>query len=110
MGGQRTKSLVLAIGLMALCGTPALAFARPDDSHLGSPLRYPGAPKPLNDDPKSPYAMNYADEAAQTLGVRDGHLDVFSSQPAENNPFVPVLSGGLGGDGAMLRLQWHPGG
>lgn len=98
----------LFLGLLAL---PAAAWAAhfPDNSHLGSPLAYPGGPKPVYEDAKRPYPMNYTDEAAQTLGFRDGRLDLFSSRPVENNPFVPVLSGGLGGGGAMLRLQWRPG-
>ena len=53
--------------------------------------------------------MNYADEAAQTLGVKDGHLDIFSSRPEPNNALVPTFSGGVGSDGAMIRLQWRPG-
>ena len=96
----------LILGLLALPGT-AWAAHPLDINHPGSPLAYPGSPKPVYDDVKPPYPMNYADEAAQTLGFRDGHLDVFSTQPAKNNPFVPVFSGGLGGDGAMLRLQWR---
>ena len=74
-----------------------------------SPTDYPGAPKRVYDDPKTPYAMNYADEAVQTLGFRQGHLDVFSAKPADNRSYLPSFSGGLGGDGAMLKLQWHPG-
>jgi len=32
----------------------------------------------------------------------------FSAKPAKNQPYLPSLSGGLGSDGAMLKLQWHP--
>ena len=80
-----------------------------DGAVSASPADYPGAPKPVHDTAKAPYAMNYSDEAAQTIGVRDGHWDVFSAKPAENQPYLPSLSGGLGSDGAMLKLQWHPG-
>jgi len=107
MGGTAKRILVLGMGLLTLSGTFALG-AVPSDHSLASPMRFPGAPKPYYDDPKTPYPMSYSDEVAQQLGVRDGHMDVFSSAPAENNPLVPVVSGGLGGDGAMLRLQWHP--
>ena len=109
--GNATRVLVLATGILALCGTASLAAASlaDDNQRLTSPLRYPGAPKAPNDDPHSPYAMNYMDEAAQTLGVRDGQMDLFSTRPVAHNPLVPVVSGGLGGDGAMLKLQWHPG-
>ncbi len=107
MAGAAIRALATGLGLLTLCGTAALASPLPGDSHLGSP--YLGQPKPVSDEQKSPYPMNYADEAAQTLGVRDGHMDLFSTQPSRNNPFIPTVSGGLGGDGAMLRLQWHPG-
>ena len=53
--------------------------------------------------------MNYADEAVQNLGFRNGHMDVFTAKPADNQSYLPTFSGGLGGDGAMLKLQWHPG-
>ena len=53
--------------------------------------------------------MNYADEAAQTLGVKNRQLDLFSAKPAENTSYLPSVSGGVGGDGAMFKLQWHPG-
>ena len=80
----------------------------PGQSYLSSTLQYPGAPKRIYDDKHLPYAKNYADEAAQNLGVKDGHMDVFSTQPTSSG-FVPSISGGLGGDGAMVRLRWHPG-
>ena len=81
----------------------------PNQDHLSSILQYPGAPKRVYDDPRPPYAMNYADEAAQAIGVRDGQVDVFSTKSPENSPYMPSFSGGLGSDGAMLKLQWHPG-
>jgi hypothetical protein len=105
MRGRTGTCLIL--GLLAL-PTAAWAGHVPDNSHFGPPLSYPSGPQPAYDNPKPLYPMNYTDEAAQTLGFRDGHLDVFSTAPA-NNPFVPVLSGGFSGGGAMLRLQWRPG-
>lgn len=57
----------------------------------------------------APYPMNYTDEAAETLGIKNGHLDVFSAQPKTNDSLLPNLSGGVDHDGAMLKLQWHPG-
>ncbi len=74
-----------------------------------SPTNYPGAPKPVYDQKRSPYAMNYAEEAVQTLGFRDGHMDVFSTKPAKNASFMPTFSGGIGSSGAMLKLQWRSG-
>ena len=55
-----------------------------------------------------PYPMNYADEAAEALGVKNGHLDVFSVQPKSSSSFLPNVSGGVDHEGAMLKLQWHP--
>ena len=97
---------VLALGLVAIAVSPAWAFRLPDPNaplltQHQLELRY-------LDRQQQPYAMNYTDEAAETLGMRDGHMDVFSSKPAAHG-FMPTISGGLGGDGAMLRLQWRPG-
>jgi hypothetical protein len=53
--------------------------------------------------------MTYAEEAARSLGVENGHMDVFSTEPKSSAGYLPSISGGLGADGAMLRLRWHPG-
>ena len=95
--------------ILALWPTLAWAAPVPGADRPAAPLAYPGRPKPVYDSPKQPYAMRYTDEAAQTLGFLDGHMNVFSSRPDENNPFVPVFSGGIGGGGVMLRLQWRSG-
>lgn len=104
------KILVCAAALLATAVNPALA-RRPFSAGglIQSPTNYPGAPKPVYDDVKAPYAMNYADEAVQTLGFRDGHMDLFSTKPVQKGSFLPSFSGGVGGDGAMLKLQWRPG-
>ena len=105
---MRTKMLALAC-LFAAYGSSVFAAAPfPGQNHLANPLQYPGAPKPVYDDQHSPYAMTYTDEVAQNLGVKDGHMDVFSTQPQASG-YMPSISGGVGGDGAMLRLRWHPG-
>ena len=100
----------ILIGVALLAGSPAMARQTYINGAVSaSPRDYPGAPKPVRDESSSPYAMNYVDEAAQTIGVRNGHMDVFSAKPADNHSYLPSLSGGLGGDGAMVKLQWHPG-
>ncbi len=106
---MKTKSLLLVCLFGAFCGTPAHALSIPVQSHVSGILRYPGAPKPVYDDPRPPYAMTYIDEAAQTLGIRNGRMDVFSTQPRSSSGYMPTISGGVGGEGAMLRLKWHPG-
>jgi hypothetical protein len=100
------------IGILLAAASFGPAAARQtyvDGAVSASPSDYPGAPKPVQEKTESPYAMNYTDEAAQTIGVRDGRWDVFSAKPAENRSYLPSLSGGVSGDGAMLKLQWHPG-
>jgi hypothetical protein len=109
-----TKALIgmilTAASFAAASGTSAMAHQTYVDGAVSaSPAEYPGATHLVQDKAESPYAMNYADEAAQTIGVRNGRLDVFSTKPAENQPYLPSLSGGVSGDGAMLKLQWHPG-
>jgi len=52
-----------------------------------------------------PYAMNYSDEAAQTLGVKSGKWEAFSTQT--HNPMMPNFRGGIDGGRAMIGLQWR---
>jgi len=103
--------IMVGVAVLAVSFSPAMArIATLGAGPITSASNYPGAPKPVYDDGNvSPYAMNYADEAAQNLGFRDGHMDVFTAKPAANQSYLPTFSGGLGGDGAMLKLQWHPG-
>ena len=104
---MRMKLLILA-GIFVAFGSSALAVTLPGENHLYSLPQYPGAPKRVYDDEKLPYAMTYTEEVAQTLGVKNGRMDVFSTQPTSSG-LMPAISGGLGGDGAMLRFRWHPG-
>lgn len=106
---MKTRLLISLCLFGAVLGTPAFAAPQiPMQNHVGGILRYPGAPKPVADDPRpSPYAMNFADEAARSLGVQNGRMDVFSTRSSSS--YMPSISGGVGGDGAMLRLRWHPG-
>jgi hypothetical protein len=97
---------VLAVASM----NPAMAHqSYVDGAVSASPSDYPGAPKRIQDNDAAPYAMNYSEEAAQAMGVRDGQMDVFSTDSAESRSNLPYLSGGVGAEGAMLKLQWHPG-
>jgi hypothetical protein len=96
----------LAWAALAACGTSAHAVKLPGQDHLS--LQYPGAPQTVHDEAQSPYAMNYADEVAQSLGIKNRHVDVFSTEPGSSG-YMPSFSAGLGSDGAMFRLKWHPG-
>ncbi len=48
--------------------------------------------------------MNYTDQMAQSLGVRDGKWEAFTSKP----PLTPSLNASMGSSGSMLKLQWQP--
>ena len=51
------------------------------------------------------YAMNYVDEAAQTLGIHEGQWEAFA--PRSSN--LPSLTGSMKSGRPMLVLQWRPG-
>ena len=51
-----------------------------------------------------PYAMNYVDEAARTLGIREGQWEAL---PRSGN--MPSLMGSIKSGRPMLILQWRPG-
>jgi hypothetical protein len=105
---RRHLAKIVIVALMA--ASPALARIPFGSGPMPSPTDYPGAPKRIyQDEVKQPYAMNYTDEAVEALGFKNGHVDLFSTKPPQNNPYLPSFSGGVGGDGAMLKLQWHPG-
>ncbi|HEY0266841.1 MAG TPA: hypothetical protein VGC16_08825 [Rhizomicrobium sp.] len=53
-----------------------------------------------------PYAMNYSDEAAQSLGVHDGKWEAFDTRSTD--PLVPSFKGGVDNGAAMIKLQWTP--
>ena len=77
------------------------------DSHPGSggitlkPLiqSQAAAPSPA---PPPLYPMTYSDQVAQSLGVRDGGVELRSAD--RSNPYAPSLRF----TGGMLRLQWRP--
>jgi hypothetical protein len=102
--------IVLAAVLLAAPGSAAMAGPHlGSSSKIVSPRDYPGAPRPVQEKSKSPYAMNYAEEAVQSLGLKDGRVEAFSTSPGQNQPYMPSFSGNIGSKGAMLELQWHPG-
>jgi hypothetical protein len=83
-----------------LLGTsPALAFPRP------APYPIPHVQESQVQEPSHPYARNYTDEMAQSLGIRDGRWEVFDI--GSSHPLMPSLKGGIDGGGPMLRLQWR---
>jgi hypothetical protein len=93
----------LAFAFLAVAAGPAPAWAfgvldsnRPTQHQ--SELRYA-------DSRPQRYAMNYADEAAQRLGIREGQWEAF--EPRSSN--MPSLKGSMKSGRPMLILQWRPG-
>jgi hypothetical protein len=99
------KAAIIAFVALSAMGTSAQAMRTPFQDHLS--LDYPGAPKPVREQTRSPYPMTYTDEVARSLGVENGHMDVFSTQPVSS--YMPSFSAGVDKGGAMFRLKWHPG-
>jgi hypothetical protein len=60
-----------------------------------------------SDNQTQPYAMNYTDEAAQSLGIHDGQWVAFDSHPGDG--MLPSIKGGVDKGSAMFKLQWTPG-
>jgi hypothetical protein len=99
---------LLALAIAATIASPAFAVHRLNlTPHF--PIEHQAAAR-FQDQPAPPYPMNYADEAAQTLGISHGRWDAFETKTGDaDNPYMPSLKGGIDGRGAMLRLQWTPG-
>lgn len=94
----------LAFAFLAAAGpAPAWAFRVPD-SNAPPPTEHQIAQRYRDSQPR-PYAMNYTDEAAQRLGVRDGKWEAFNSR----DPLMPSVKGGMDGGRPMISLQWRPG-
>ena len=91
------------LGLIVGAG-PALAF-RPPDTTTPPPTEHQQVLR-YADAQDQPYAMNYADEAAQQLGVHDGKWEAFDTHSTD--PLVPSFKGGVDSGTAMVKLQWTP--
>jgi len=81
----------------------ASTFRTPDGS-TAWPTEHQKALRYAETEPQ-PYAMNYADEAAQTLGVREGKWEAFTPRSSD----MPSVKGSLDSGRPMLILQWRPG-
>jgi hypothetical protein len=102
---RKVRTLLIAAALSpALAGaTPAFAFAQPG-FNTPAPIQHVQEAR-YADAQAAPYAMNYADDAARTLGVKDGHWQAIESSGAD--PLLPSVGGGLDSGRPMLRLQWR---
>lgn len=95
------RPLLIAFALMGGLTGAARAepgFANPAPIEHVQEARYA-------DSTTTPYAMNYADDAAGTLGMKNGRWQAFNPSPAD--PLVPSVAGGLDSGRPMLHLQWR---
>ncbi len=97
-----TRTLLAATALL-LAAAPAQAYRVPE-FNAPAPIQHVQDAK-FSDRDKTPYAMNYTDEAAQTLGVKDGKWEAFST--GSSSPLMPSLNAGADSGGAMIKLQWQ---
>jgi len=94
---------LIFIGVLLSLAAPAAGQPRQQDFGVLPPLRLPE----ISSTPR--YPMTYADEAAQTLGIANGRMDVFSLSPGRGDSLVPRVHGGIEGGKAALKLQWRLG-
>ena len=97
---------LIALAALAILTTPAGAAGRlPGDG--GLMLR----PNPeierqrrmMAEPERSPYPRTYAEQIAQSLGLRDGGISLYDSRQTSRNPSAPSVSLG----GTMIRLRWR---
>ena len=95
----------LAFAVVAFAAGPGSAATFPiPDGTAAWPTEHQKALRYAETQPQ-PYAMNYADQAAETLGVRDGKWEAFTPRSSD----MPSVKGSMDGGRPMLILQWRPG-
>lgn len=92
---------VLACLVLVAATAPAYAF-RPPDTNTAFPTQNQLDQRYVD---SQPYAMNYSDEAARTLGVHDGQWEAFDTHSSD--PLVPSFKGGVDSGAAMFKLEWR---
>ena len=113
---MKREWLLHVLNDMRLFGTLAFAFAvAAAGAASASPYRLPDGSTPWPTDHQKalrvaetdpqPYAMNHAEEAAQSLGVKEGKWEAFTPRSSD----MPSVKGSLDGGRPMLILQWRPG-
>jgi hypothetical protein len=101
--------LTLCLAGAALIGGSAWASATAWIDPTRDLLTEHGAiPKYQDQQPTQPYAMNFTDEAAQTLGITNGRWEAFDTGPSRNG-LTTNLSGGIDRGHVMIKLQLRPG-
>jgi hypothetical protein len=104
---MRTIS-TLSFGLFALlaASSPAMAFLGPE-TNTAWPTQHQREARYGADVVTQPNAMNYSDEAALRLGIRNGNWEAFDTHSSD--PLMPSLRGGIDKGKPAISLQWRPG-
>jgi hypothetical protein len=98
----RASLLIGCFAFLAMTVTAAAEQRTPGSGGISfKPLVRP-EPDLTTPAPPSPYAMTYAEQVAQRLGVGEGGLNLVRSDHA--TPYAPSVSF----NGSMLKLQWRP--
>lgn len=105
---QTLRTLVFAAALIApaLAGAGSAQAGTVPDPNMGPATDHQLSVRYAQNQAQ-PYAMTYTDEAASSLGVKNGRWEAFDTKSSD--PLVPSLKGGVDHGGAMFKLQWHPG-
>lgn len=100
----RNRLLIAGFALLATTVTAAAEQRTPGGGGISfKPLvQVQGQPDLASPAPRSPYAMTYSEEVAQSLGVRNGGLDLVRSE--HTSLYAPNVSF----NGSMVKLQWRP--
>ena len=102
---MRLGTFTIAIASLCLLAAPALAADRVPGGGGLLPLPNPQLQmqRQMNTArvEHGPYPMTYSEQVAQSLGVRNGRVDLIA--PQTSTPYAPSLSVG----GGMLRLRWN---
>ena len=96
-------AFVLSCLVLIAATAPAFAF-RPPETNTAFPTQNQ-LDQRYADSQSQPYAMNYSDEAARSLGAHDGRWQAFETYSSD--PLVPSFKGGVDNGAAMLKLQWQ---
>lgn len=96
-------TLAFASAVLAASAASASPYRVPDGS-AAWPTEHQKALR-VAETQTQPYALTYADEAAQTLGVKEGKWEAFTPRSSD----MPSVKGSLDGGRPMLILQWRPG-
>lgn len=95
--------LAFAFVAFAAGAASAATFRTPDGS-TAWPTEHQKALR-VAETQSQPYAMNYVEEAAQTLGVKEGKWEAFTPSSSD----IPSVKGSMDSGRPMLILQWRPG-